>query len=247
MKKTGFTSCMMMCSLLAVTADPASAQPEPSPVRVSWELSFEPTPPMRIQIQTDGGPREYWYMLYTVTNDTRKDVNFHPEIVRVNEIETELPADRVASQPQKAPHRTVDPAIVGLHQKIFRQIKNLHKRTHPFLVQPVDAIGKLLQGKDNARTSVAVFPALDPRASKFTVYVTGLSGERITKPNPLYDAKTPPGAEGHSSTGTTGQLKENPRFFLLRKTLAIPYTLPGDAKTRKTAQPVLGRMTWVMR
>ena len=227
------TRLAMYGTLLCVmswSAREALAEPEPSVVPVAWELKFEPTPPTRIEV----GTQTYWYMLYTVTNNAGEDVDFHPEIVRLNEIETELPAEHARAQPQNAARIIVDPAIVGLQSAVFRAIQERHKKTHPFLATPVNAIGKLLQGRDNARTSVAVFRDLDPRVSKFTIYVSGLSGERITKPNPTYD----PRRESDD---------KNPKIFVLRKTLAIPYTVPGDLKTRRIAKPKLGRMNWVMR
>ncbi len=231
----------MVCVLVATTA--AFAQPEPSPAPVTWELKLDPTPPMRITVDVGKGPQTFWYLLYTVTNNTGEDVDFHPEIVRVNEIESEAPAEQAVSQPATAPKITVDPAIVGVHPAVFKKIQEAHKRTHPFLKQPVDAIGKLLQGKDNAVTSVAVFSDLDPRVSQFTIYITGLSGEQITKPNPLYDPKKAGEAKKPDDKGG----EANAKFFVLRKTLAMPYTLPGDPKTRRTAEPKLGKMGWVMR
>ncbi len=222
----------------------ALATPEPNPIPAAWELNLDPSPVMRIQVDTGRGTRTYWYMLYTVTNQTAQDIDFHPEIVRVNEIESELAVDKVSEQPDQAPMVSVDPAIVGLDNRVYQAIAKRHARTHPFLVTPVYAIGRLLQGKDNARTSVAVFPDLDARVSKFTIYFGGLSGEKLTRPNPSYDS-----ARKVSGTETNGHggSEVNPKIFVLRKTLAIPYTLPGDVRTRPNAQPVLGRMSWVMR
>ncbi|MFQ5430731.1 MAG: hypothetical protein ACE5E1_10510 [Phycisphaerae bacterium] len=197
---------------------------------------------MRVQVDFGSGPKTFWYMLYTVTNHTGEDIDFNPEIVRVAEIESELPADQILSAPDRAPKLSVEPAIVGLHPKIFAAIQQRHAKTHPFLVKPVDAIRKLRQGKDNALSSVAVFKDLDLRASKFTIYFGGLSGERIRKPNPAYNPRLHAGDQQKKPDAAS-----NPRFFILRKTLAIPYTLPGDLKTRRTATPKLGRMTWVMR
>jgi hypothetical protein len=232
--------------MLVFSTASSGAPPEPNPVRTSWELSFQPSPPIRIQVDTGQGRQTYWYMLYTVTNSTGEDVDFHPEIVRVNEIESELPAEKAGDNPRKASRISVDPAMVGLHPKIFREIQQRHAKTIPFLVSPIHAIGKLLQGKDNARSSVAVFPDLDPRASKFTLYVAGLSGERISKPNPMYDPRRRPDG-GSKAPGEISGADENPEFFILRKTLAMPYILPGDVKTRQSASPVLGKMNWVMR
>jgi hypothetical protein len=126
-----------------------------------------------------------------------------------------------------------------VHPKVFAAIKQRYAKTQPFLVSPVEAIGRLLQGRDNARTSVAVFPDLDPRVSKFTIYVGGLSGETQAIPNPKYNPRLTDDEKGGDDA--------NPKYFVLRKTLAMPYTVPGDVKTRKTAKPVPGKMTWVMR
>lgn len=228
---------------LFFAALPARGQPEPNPIPVSWELKFEPSSIQRINVTIDGEARTFWYMLYTVVNQTGQDVDFHPEIVRVNEIESEVPAEKAESAPDRAPRLTVDPAIVGVRSEVFQAIARRHRRTHPFLATPVSAISRLLQGRENALTSVAVFPDLDPRVSRFTIYFSGLSGEVVTRPNPMYR----PDSGGEKVNGHRPGKPQPPRQFVLRKTLAIPYTLPGDERTRRAADPVLGRMEWVMR
>ncbi len=221
--------------LAALTSLPSGfAAPEPSPVGVAWELQVEPSTPTRILVDTGSGQKVYWFMLYTVTNNTPQDVDFHPEIARVSMIDSEIPEDQAAFVPEQASKLIVEPSIVGVHPKVFEAIKTIYAKTHPFLVEPYKAIGQLRQGKDNALTCVAIFPELDPRVSRFTIYFGGLSGEQITKKNPAYDPKQPTS-------------KTNEPVFVLRKTLAIPYTLPGDVASRKRAQPQLGRMEWVMR
>lgn len=230
--------CGLTATLVLTSFPPLRAEPAPSPIPTAWELTLQPATPTRIQ--ADG--RTYWYMLYTVINNTGQDVDFHPDIVRVNEIESELTAEQAAAQPDQAPKVTIDPAIVGVPTRVYQAIANQHARTHPFLVTPVKAISRLLQGKDNAITSVAVFPDLNPRVSKFTIYFGGLSGEKIAKPNPVYSSRS-----STADAGTASNDEANPKLFVLRKTLAMPYTVPGDASTRRTAAPVLGRMTWVMR
>ena len=226
----------MLLSMLIVAS--AQAAPEPSPTPVKWELSLTPSSPMRIEVDLGSGRQTFWYLLYTVTNNTGREVDFHPNIVRVNEIESEVPADMASSMPEQASRITVDPAIVGPRPKVFSAIRELHAKTHPFLVRPVDAITTLRQGKDNALTSVAIFKDLDVRVSKFTVFFSGLSGERLRKPNPAYKPDT---------KGSADRKDVTQRFFLLTKTLAMPYTLPGDVRTRRYATPILGRMKWVMR
>lgn len=230
-------SSIAWCAVMAaglIHAGIAQAEPQPSPVPTAWELTLQPTEPTRIVVDLGGVKKTFWYFLYTVTNNTGQDVDFHPEIVRVSEIETEATASQAQKTPDQAPRITPEPAIIGLDSRVFKAIAERHQRTHPFLVAPVKAIERLLQGRDNARTSVAVFPDLDPRASKFTIYFGGLSGEQTSKPNPTHNPKK-------------AESEDNPRFFVIRKTLAMPYTIPGDERTRTTAIPVLGRMTWVMR
>jgi len=237
---TVLSGATLISLTLAMTA--ARATPEPSPTPESWELKLEPAPPMRIQVGSGSSRAVYWYMLYKVSNHTGEDREFHPEAVRVCEIASELPADQAATKPAEASKITVDPAIVGVPTPVFNAIKKLHAKTHPFLVQPYDAISKLRQGDDNAITSVLVFKALDPRVSKFTLYFGGLSGETKTLPNPAYNPKLV------VKTNRSGVEKDaNPKYFFLRKTLAMPYTLPGDPNTRRHATPALGRMKWVMR
>ncbi len=231
-------------ALIALTLAIANvrATPEPSPTPEKWELKLEPAPPMRIQVGSGSAKTAYWYMLYKVTNLTGEDREFHPEVVRVCEIASEVPADQAAANPAKAAKITVDPAIVGVPKPVFKAIKKLHAKTHPFLVQPYDAISKLRQGDDNAVTSVIVFKALDPRVSKFTIYFGGLSGETQALPNPAYNSKL-----DAKPKKTVDENEANARYFFLRKTLAMPYTLPGDPNTRRRATPALGRMKWVMR
>ncbi len=222
-----------------LSAAPLLATPEPSPTPVSWELLLEPTAPKTIQVDSGEGPVTYWYMLYTVTNHSGDDVAFHPDIVRVSEIESELPAEQAEATPELAPRISTEPAIVGVQKAVFEAIRRLHEKTHPFLVKPVDAITTLKQGRDNALTSVAVFPDLNVRANRFTIYFAGLSGEKLVRPNPAY--RPPAGDKVGAPSG------DSPPVFVLRKTLAIPYTLPGDVRTRRLATPKLGRMEWVMR
>ncbi len=238
--------CATLLALASTAGVMADDDIRPSPIPVSWELNFKATPPMRITVDTGKGGTTYWYVLYTVTNNTHQDVDFHPAIVRVNEIESDLTADQAKTNPAKASRITTDDAIVGIHPKVFAAIKKRYANTHPFLTSPVEAIGRLLQGRDNARTSVAIFRDPDPRVSKFTIYVSGLSGETKAIPNPKYDPKRAAQKKaGDNNPGGTPD--DNPEFFVLRKTLAMPFTLPGDMKTRRSATPKPGPISWVMR
>lgn len=106
----------------------------------------------------------------------------------------------------------------------------------PLLLEPEKMLGRLLRGKDRARHGVAVWKDFDPEARGFTIYVSGLSGEWTRLRNPAFD----PEREEDAS---------NPRYFILRKTLAVPYRLPGGGAFRASAKPqrVPEEQEWVMR
>src|SRR4051812_35912311 len=53
--------------------------PKPSPYPKSWELEFQHGLPKRVVVQTVGKPAQaYWYMTYSVTNNTDKEQLFLP-------------------------------------------------------------------------------------------------------------------------------------------------------------------------
>src|SRR5436190_997985 len=61
--------------------------PKPSLYPKTWELSFEHGKPTRVVVQakpTDV-PRAYWYMIYTVTNNTDQEQLFMPSFELVTE------------------------------------------------------------------------------------------------------------------------------------------------------------------
>lgn len=225
-----YGACAFGAACLVIADQPLLAQPKPSPTPISWELKFTFQNPERIQV----GGRTYWYMLYHIFNDSGEDRDYMPVIERVAEIESEVPEAEVAKKPDEAARLIVSKSLIGLHPSVFAGIKAKHAKTHPFLVAPVASIGRIKQGRDNAVDSVAIFDDLDPRVAFFTVFVGGLTGERQQLPNPAFDAKKP-------------KLDKNPKFFVIQKTLALPYRLPGDPNTRKMAEPALERLYWVMR
>lgn len=211
------------------------AEPKPSATPVEWELKFTFQTPQRIAVALPGKASHFWYVLYRVVNDTGADRDFLPVLERVAESESELPAEQVDKNPDQAPQILRSSARVGLDPAVFRAIKARHAKTHPFLVSPIEAIGRIKEGADNAVDSVAIFDDLDARYSSFTIYVGGLTGERKQIANPSFDPKKP------------ADDKKNPRSFVIQKTLALPYRLPGDPASRRVVEPALERLHWVMR
>jgi len=194
--------------------------PKPSPVPMDWELNFKFQDLKRIKITVPGQKeRTYWYMIYSVTNNTGQDVMFYPEITLVTD------------------DLKVIPGMVDVDPEVFNAIKKQYKATYPWLEHPSKVIGKLLQGKDNTRDSVVIWPDFDVKASSIDVFVGGLSGEMLSVPNPMFVA-------GKSDPNKV------PEVFVLRKTLVIHFALPTDPANRERINPSRkGQepVEWVMR
>jgi len=210
---------------------PVGEGPEPAPVPISWELEFRYVPPRRIEVQLAGDqqPEVYWYLLYTVANTSGTTQYFYPtfELVtgELRLIETDM----------------------GINPLVFDAIRERHKRTHPYLVHPTKAIGELRAGADYARESVAIWRASDLSTTEFTIYVAGLSGEARVLRNPAYDPGRP---ETVTTIGPDGRERietVNPKYFTLRKTLQLHYTLPASEQARGQVEPRLDAARWIMR
>jgi hypothetical protein len=205
--------------------------PEPSPTPISWEFEFKYVPPRRIEVRLSGvnQPQVYWYMLYTVTNTSHTTQRFYPSFELVTDdlrlIETDM----------------------GISPLVFNAINERHKITHQYLVHPTEAIGELRSGDDYARESVAIWRASDLSVTEFKIYVAGLSGEARVLKNPAHDPDQP---ETREITGDDGRRREvtvNPKYFTLRKTLQLGYTLPASEQARQQIEPRLDDARWIMR
>jgi len=208
----------LLAAVYAAPAAPALAQDVIPGAALTWQLNFEFRDPQRIMVRLPGEsqPQTYWYMVYRVTNNTGQDVQYLPSAQLVTD--------------------TLDVVQAGdnVPISVYRRIAALNKKDYPFFARPTQVTGLLLQGEENARSSAFVFRDFDPKASDFTVYISGLSGLIDRIPNPAFDKDKP---ESH----------DNPRSFTRRLALGIDYILPGDPSTRATAQPRRTNRHWVMR
>jgi hypothetical protein len=155
-------------------------------VPISWELGFRHGNMERVFVNVNGKDEPFWFMRYTVTNTTGRDILFTPSFELVAE---------------------TGPALQGFKNvpnTVFEKIKA--NFNNPLLVSPNNIYGKLLQGEDNAKDGVVIFPALDPEARNFRLYVMGLSGETADVENPVTHKKV-----------------------ILQKTLELDFNIPGQA------------------
>jgi len=202
----------------AMPAGEAAAAPVPSTAPVSWELSFEFHDPERVTLVLPGDTD-----LTTFWYVLYRVTNDSGQDVQF------YPSFTLATDDLEIVEGGAD-----ISPSVYDAIRARHKREYPFFDEPRRISGLLLQGEDNARTSAAVFRMFGPAADGFAVFAAGLSGEVARVRNPGFDPDQ-------------GDSENNPRFFTLRKTLAIDYTLPGDSVTRSLAKPVRVRRYWVMR
>ena len=210
--------CISLCILSAASSQPAPVAIEPARAPITWELNIRFQDPQRVSVvlPDKAEPVVYWYMLYTVENPSDQEVDFYPDFELVtNTLRV------VQSEIQVSP-------------EAFRAIQR--RSGDPLLIPPERVIGKLLRGKDRARHSVAIWKDFDLKATSFTVFVSGLSGEMKRVKNPAFDANKP-------------ESRTNERYFTFRKTLSIPYKFPGSAVTRDRVAPerLADKQQWIMR
>ena len=111
---------------------------------------------------------------------------------------------------------------------VFAKIKQ--REGNQFL-EPFTSIGGTLRvGEDEAKDGVAIWEEPLLRMGDFTIFVSGLSGETITM-------KDSSGAEVKGVDG---------KPIILRKTLQLDYSLPGDERADDALVKPVGEQ-WVMR
>ncbi|HOA74357.1 MAG TPA: hypothetical protein PLQ89_09865 [Phycisphaerae bacterium] len=211
-------AALVLCTASLAFGQTPATRPEPALASAAWNLHFKFHDPQRLSVVEPGQsePTVYWYMLYTVENQSDQELFFYPEFQIVTDTMQVVTAGKDVSP--------------EAYQAAFRRAND------PLLLPPERIAGRILRGKDRARHGVAIWRDFDPKARGFTVHVAGLSGEVMRWKNPAFN---PDKAEGPS----------NQRYFLLRKTLAIPYTLPGSEASRATSIPRRQPegQKWVMR
>ena len=213
---------------LALAALPAMSRagdfPEPSPYPISWELKFEHSAPKRIVVQIPNqGPRAFWYIAYSVTNDTKEDQTFLPEFVMVTKDGRTIRSD------QNVPF------------KVFEAIKR--REGKQFLEPPTKVGGTLRVGEDQARDSVAIWPEPMAEMGSFSIFVSGLSGETVTMK--MVDGKPVKVKPENISQELKGVKDEDK--LILRKTLQLNYVVYGDDIFPGLDEVNVRPEQWVMR
>jgi len=156
----------------------AWAAPEPSLIPTRWQLDIEPGPlrvaEVNIERQVPGPngsvitveqPQQFFYLTYTVTNNTGQDLMFAPSFELATDDGGLMKSGR------------------GVPSEVTREI--LRRLRNPFLKDQISVIGNLGQGPENAREGVVIWPAENLRVDEVLIFANGFSGEseRVRRPD----------------------------------------------------------------
>lgn len=200
----------LLLSLAAIACLLAAAfAPEPDPVPRRWEFDIKVGPMRLITVDVPGvGRQPYLYLTYKVTNTTGQDLLLAPAF------------DLATGDGDMARAGRDVPTIVT------RQVLEL--LNNPFMQDQIGILGMLLQGEENAKEGVVIWPLPRNQIDGAAVYATGFSGE--TKSIEVPDA-------------ATGQTKKVP----LRKTMMVRYATPGELAGRGSTPFEVLEQRWIMR
>lgn len=204
-------SAAVACVLaaLSLTALAWTRPPEPDPLPKRWQLDIEVGPLRVAKVEVEGQePQVYYYMTYRVTNNSGQDLQFAP-VFDLGTDEGEL----------LRAGRDVPRAV---RQELLKRLDS------PLLEDQIAILGTILQGKENAKDGLVVWPVGDMDIDEVSVYAAGFSGETAR-----IELKDP----------DTGELRE----IVLRKTLMVRYQIPGSLEMRGS-EPLRPREErWIMR
>jgi hypothetical protein len=106
MKRTIFAAMLGAAVLgagLPMVPRAAVAAPEPSRTPLSWDLGFRYGPMERIFVTLDGKQQTYWFMRYTVTNKSGREILYTPSFELVGDTGTVLEAFKEANGKDNIP------------------------------------------------------------------------------------------------------------------------------------------------
>ncbi|MEM1107801.1 MAG: hypothetical protein AAGH99_03835 [Planctomycetota bacterium] len=215
-------SAFCVWSASAQHSDPGTFA-EPSTINPTWEFDLEVTTPQPIAVPNARGRLSwYWYLPYKVINNTDEDRLFIPEVTILDN------HGRIVTAGRKIP-QTVYPAIA-------------ERLGNPLLESPDDVLGRLLQGEDFAKESVAIWPASIRDVDEFTVFFAGADGEtkQLLSPStgePVLRPAVDP-ITGEALTDEDGNPVMQP--VIVRRTRTYTYATPGtlDSNAKLRLQPV---------
>ena len=206
--------CIFAAAAVVTSVCLAAPQPAivPGPGNWTLETTFEHPVQFIFRAGPSAKPERFWYMIVTLTNKADRDVDFYPQC--------ELLTDTFQ----------LLPAVKGTSAALFENIKTRHQTKYPYLELLENAGNKVLQGEDNTKDILILWPDFDPNAKNARVFISGLSNETVAVDHP-----------------TQKDDSGNPVKVYLRKTLEITYSIGGDPAFRSDQKLIYQSKRWVMR
>lgn len=162
----------VMAGLVMLVSVAAWGYPRPGAAPRSWQLDFKFGPLKMIRLARPGQQiQTFWYLPYTVTNNTGRGVDFYPRCHLFTD----------TGQLFEAPQ--------GVNALAYPDIAELLGKG--LLEEELFVRGRLLQGEENARESVIILKDFDPKAISFKLFIAGLSGEATWAIDPMTAKKRP--------------------------------------------------------
>ncbi len=197
---------VMLSAVVAGLSVSAAAAPQPDAIPSRWEFDLRPGPLRITTVSVDGEePRAYFYMPYYVENNSGEDRFLAPRF----ELATEE-GEIIRSGGSAVPREVVRTLIARFRNQL--------------LEDEISMLGPILQGPENAREGLVIWPAGDLTVDEVTIYASGFSGEtkQFVRPD----------------TGET---------VVLRKTRMLRHATPGniDPTSDQPFRRTVDR--WIMR
>ena len=216
--KSRLTSILLAFCVLATISYGKAPEGVPEPASLPpadiWQLDVEfHGNPQQLEVTLPGDekPTRFWYLVYTITNNTGQDVDFYPTFEVMTNTFKLYEAGKVPTKP------------------VYDAVEVLYKKSVPLLEPEIQVAGKILQGEDNARDCVCILDDFDPNATSVKLFVSGFSNETVTKE--IADDKN----------------EKKSKKVLLRKTLMLEYSVPGDERNQDNKVMLFRRKEWIMR
>jgi len=215
---------ILLATALAVAAIETEEVPLDSIKGEKWDLDFTFRMPRRIVLTgKDDQAQAYWYLLYTVTNKTEKARNFVPQAITFTD-NGKVARDILQSEVQKLVKAQYRLGELKNSVEMMGPSDSKDSSGKPAAVKP-----SLKAGEEEAQDGIFIFREVDPKMDKFTVFLTGLSGKFIIR-------EIPAAKEG-----------QKPREVVLRKTLRLDFSIPGDDVKISEDKVYLLKQKWIWR
>lgn len=193
------------CAAMLSPAPRALAAPEPEAIPRRWELRVQPGDLRCMTVDIPGqGPQPFFYFTFKATNLTGQDLYFAPSF------------DLALSDGTL--HRSGRDVPPDATEAILKFIDN------PFLQEEIKLQGQFLQGPENAKEGLVVWPAKTLKLNEVSLFMAGFSGETKSVKRP-----------------------DNAQPVVLRKTLMLRYEVNGELDPSLNSTLTRSIQRWILR